>query len=275
MPPYRAFRHCTVQGCGYRTASDRQHRLHVRGSHPAWTSPTPVSTAAAPAPSPAQAPTPAPSNTGSSRVPMAGPSSRRPVPTSSAQTTTTSVTGTRPSVRPLRQVTPQRVPSVVVSQGARQKDPLRATAPGSRTRVMPKPAVRPPTDFGGRDFRLFHADGSRRCQPLMGLQAAGNNGITDTAAPPASPPALVRPPADYVTEPVRSPRPDPGNPTIALAPRVPVAGPMAVVGELFAVSGSQRRWIGTIHLAMQPAAGPHRLRAMAVAGEVPATFYPA
>ena len=92
---------------------------------------------------------------------------------------------------------------------------------------------------------------------------------------PLSPPVLVRPPAGYKTEPVLTPRPDPGDPVIRLAPRVPMAGPMAVVGELFAVTGAQRRWIGTIHLAMQPAAGEHRLRAMVVAGEVPATFYPA
>ena len=51
VPPYRAFRYCLVPGCCYRTASDRQHRLHMRGAHPAWFVPpqAPVATTSSPA----------------------------------------------------------------------------------------------------------------------------------------------------------------------------------------------------------------------------------
>ena len=117
-------------------------------------------------------------------------------------------------------------PHTGAGQGARPKDPLRATAPGSRSRVMPKPAVQPAAksapsppleqEISGSTTRTGAGDPnpSWACRPPE----------TTTAAPPAPPPVLVRPPAGYQTEPVLSPRPDPGDPVIRLAPRVPIAG---------------------------------------------------
>ena len=145
VPPYRAFRYCLVPGCRYRTASDRQHRLHMRGTHPAWFAPpqAPVATTSSPAAVTA-------SSTARVTPTVAGVTSA-PANVTTTPTYVTAVTtgkqlaggNTNDSGNCDAAVSGAADQVAPTGQGARPKDPQRATAPGNRSRIMPKPRVQP------------------------------------------------------------------------------------------------------------------------------------